>query len=96
MTKENAGDDDSSFGFHVEEHITVYIFLFYIKKTIELVTDGDSKLEIFPMQPQCFMLTDTYKEEIIHGCDGIDSNQKMTELLNSFQVINITMDAYLQ
>jgi hypothetical protein len=63
---------------------------------IEIVVDGQNKLEYFPMQPQCFMLTSAQRVLFLKECDMRDSTNRMVDYMNCFPIFSKTLEAYLE
>jgi hypothetical protein len=80
----------------VPEVTSILFFMFHITVTIEIMNGYEHKESIFPILPECFMLDDVYKLKFMEEVGDLDSNQKMTDLMENFDVFNITMNAYLK
>jgi hypothetical protein len=80
----------------VSEVTSILFFMFHITVTIEIMNGYEHKESIFPILPECFMLDDVYKLKFMENVADLDSNQKMTDLMENFDVFNITMNAYLK
>lgn len=80
----------------VPEGTSILFFMFHITVTIEIMNGYEHKESIFPILPECFMLDEVYKRKFMENCAVLDSNQKMTDLMENFDVFNITMNAYLK
>jgi hypothetical protein len=80
----------------VPEVTSILFFMFHITVTIEIMNGYEHKESIFPILPECFMLDEVYKLKFMENVAVLDSNQKMTDLMENFDVFNITMNAYLE
>lgn len=78
------------------ERAAMVFFLGRISGRIELLA-GEKKLEYnFPLRPPFWLLSDTMKANYRQGCDISDSNTKMMELMDRYQVFEKCMDMTLQ
>jgi hypothetical protein len=78
------------------ERAAMVFFLGRISGRIELVA-GEKKLEYnFPLRPPFWLLSDTMKANYRQVCDISDSNTKMMELMDRYQVFEKSMDMTLQ
>ena len=79
----------------IERNAIVY-FLIQVSGRIELVSNGDNLEYCFPLRPPFFLLSDTMKAKYRQECDISDSNTKMMELMDRFQVFKECMQDTLE
>lgn len=77
-------------------HLEIFHFMFTISEKIEIVAHGVLKIYIFPRRPACFMLEQEAKANYMRRCEITDSNKKMTDLMNYFNMFYFQMETDLQ
>jgi len=77
--------------------LATFYWLFFIKKDVEVVTSADFHIRAhFPMRPPCFMFSPSMCEKYRAECDITDAAKKMTDLMKSFKVFELSMNIDLE